>query len=305
LLYLDREDPLANQNHARLVEASSIVWTFGPPAIIDRTLRFQSNPPRASVNLDGVVIDPADVHALRAMLVEWGPQELDRRLQIESSQVDLFAGKTVLRHASGNCAAIAFGTFSDQIREWLYNSIGYAIVCTVTKSVMSINGDNWAELASEYLRSLIIGDPLDPQTEIGYIDPTCLDFLEALRQKNRSRATFYGGQRLSPIQAAPLLVHSQFDLPDFFAQEIPAYVLATRDCKDLQDGIKQLNHYATEQPRLAVSLKNIPPNQLGEEILSLHAHTILVDKPTTFLVPAFHEGNDYALLLSSGKLLAL
>jgi len=301
LLYLDREHPQANQNHAHLVEACSVVWTFGPPAIIDRTLRFQPNPPRAAVSLEGVNIDPADMHALHALLVEWGPGGLDRRLHIETSQLDLFAGKTVLRHASGNCAAITFGPFSDFTREWLYASIGYAIVCTATKSAMVVEGENWASQAAEFLKSLVIGDPLDPQTQVGYIESHCLDYLEELHQKHLAHATFFGGQRLSPTQAAPLLIHSQADLPEFFAQEIPAYILASRQCQDLPEAIDQINHFTTEPPRLAVSLMNVPRDQLSEAVLNLHAHAILIDKPTTSLLPAFHEGNDYILLLSQGR----
>ncbi len=142
------------------------------------------------------------------------------------------------------------------------------------------------------------------ETQVGYIDSNCLDFLEQLCRKNQHRATFFGGQRISQFQAAPLLVHGQADLPDFFAQEIPAYVLACRYCQDINEGIRQVTHYTHEQPRLAVSLMDFPPNQLQENISALHTQTILVNKPTTSLLYAFHEGNDYALLLSQGKLVA-
>jgi acyl-CoA reductase-like NAD-dependent aldehyde dehydrogenase len=304
LLYLDREDTQANQNHAHLVDASSVVWTFGPPAIIDRTLRYRSNPPRASVSLEGVDIDPADLHALHALLVEWGPGGLDRRLHIETNQVDLFAGKTVLRHASGNCAAITCGPFSDQTRDWLYASLGYAIVCTATKSVMLVQGENWISQAADFLESLVVGDPLNPHTQVGYIESRCLDYVEELYHKHLSRATFLGGQRLSSIQAAPLLVHSQADLPEFFAQEIPAYLLAIRQCQDLPEAIAQINRFTTERPRLAVSIMNFPQDLLSEAVLNLHAHTILIDRPSSSLLPSFHEGNDYTLLLAQGRFIA-
>lgn len=301
LLYLDRDDPAASQNHARLVDACSIVWTFGPPAVVDHTLRFQPNPPRASLSLEGVDINPADMRALHALLVEWGPSGLDRRVQVETSQVDLFAGKTVLRHASGNCTAIAYNRFTNQTRDWLYGSIGYPIVCTATKSIMVVGGEKWVKRATEFLESLVIGDPLEPQTQVGYVDSSCLDYLEGLRRKNHNQATFNGGKRISPIQAAPLLVQSQVDLPDFFAQEIPAYVLAIRVCQDLPEAIDQINHYTSDHPRLAVSLVNFPQSQLSEAVLSLNTHAILIDKPTTSLLPAFHEGNDYTLLLSQAR----
>jgi acyl-CoA reductase-like NAD-dependent aldehyde dehydrogenase len=305
LIYIDRDDPYASQNHAHLVEACSMVWTFGPPTIIDRTLRFRPKSPRTSLNLEGIDINPADLRALHALLVEWGPSGLDQRVQIETDQEDMFSEKTVLRHASGNCAAIVSGQITEQTWNWLYASIGYAIVCTATKSIMVIEGRNWIEQLVAFLESLVIGDPLDPKTQVGYIDSQCLDFLEGLRQKNQLRATFWGGQRISPIQASPLLIHSQADLPEFFAQEIPAYVLAVRDCVNLLEAIGQINHFTSDQPRLAVSLINFTQDQLKEAVLDLRAHSILIDKPTTSLFPAFHEGNDYTLLLSQSKLIAL
>jgi acyl-CoA reductase-like NAD-dependent aldehyde dehydrogenase len=134
---------------------------------------------------------------------------------------------------------------------------------------MAVRGNNWTSQAAEFLGSLVIGDPLDPQTQVGYIESHCLDYLEELRHKYSSWAIFFGGQRLSPIQATPLLVDSQADLPEFFAQEIPAYILAIRQCQDLPEAIDQINRFTTEQPRLAVSLMNIPRDQLSEAVLNL------------------------------------
>jgi acyl-CoA reductase-like NAD-dependent aldehyde dehydrogenase len=169
---------------------------------------------------------------------------------------------------------------------------------------MLVQGENWISQAADFLESLVIGDPLDPLTQVGYIESRCLDYVQELRHKHFSRATFFGGQRHSPTQATPLLVHSQADLPEFFAQEIPAYLLTIRQCTDLSEAIAQINHFTPEQPRLAVSLMHFLPNQLNEAILNLHSHAILIDKPTTSLLPPFHEGNDYALLLSQGRFIA-
>lgn len=304
LIFLDRDDPLTGQNHARLTEAASIIWTFGPQGLIDRTLRYQAEPQQASINLEGLVVSPGDTQALHALLVEWGPQGLDRRMRPRADQRDLFAGKTVLQHAAGNCAAITWGPFTERTGNWLYESIGYAIVCTATKSVMAVEGGAWSEAAAALLDSLVVGDPLDPETQVGYIDPVCLDYLAELRQKHTPRAAFLGGKRLSAIQATPLLVHSQAHLPDFFGQEIPAYVLAVRNCPHLEEAIQQVNAYTGTQPRLAVSIQDFQKDQLSESLLGLHAHTILVGQPTSRLLPAFHEGNDYALLLTQPRFIA-
>jgi hypothetical protein len=101
-----------------------------------------------------------------------------------------------------------------------YEAIAYPIACTATKSVMVIDGRDWIEEASHFLAGLVAGDPLDPATQVGYIDSGCLDTLERLRQDNSLRAHFTGGERLSAHQARPLLVASQGECPDFFAQEI-------------------------------------------------------------------------------------
>jgi hypothetical protein len=49
---------------------------------------------------------------------------------------------------------------------------------------------------------------------------------------------------------------------------------------------------------------NFPKDQLSSQVLDLRAQAILVDSPTTHLLPAFHEGNDYALLLTRGRFLS-
>jgi Aldehyde dehydrogenase family len=267
LIYLDRNGPQAAESHARLATASSVIWTFGPAAVIEPTLRYQ-------------------------------PSNQD-------SSVDLFEGKTVLQHASGNCAAVTCGPLTDEGCRQLYASIGYPIVCTATKSVMVIDSESWIEQAAEYLHSLVIGDPLDPECQVGYIEPKYLDYLESLREKTNLWGTLYGGERISPFQAAPMLVASEKEFPDFFAREIPAYVLAARPCKDLDEAIQWINHYTGDEPRLAVSFLNFQRQHLGEKILSTRAHILLVGKPTTTLVPTFHEGNDYALLLSQDRYLNL
>jgi hypothetical protein len=100
-----------------------------------------------------------------------------------------------------------------------------------------------------------------------------------------------------------LLVASQDECPDFFAQEIPAYVLAARACQDFTEAIAQINQNTGGQPRLAVSLLNFPKDQLSSQVLDLCAQAILVDRPTTRLIPAFHEGNDYSLLLTRSRFL--
>jgi hypothetical protein len=233
------------------------------------------------------------------------PDRISKSVRIEEGQEDLFAGKYLIRHGAGNCAAILWGALDEQTRDLIYPSLGYPIVCTATKSIYGIGQEPLGEELAAYIASLTAGDPLDPATEVGFADPRCLDLIADLRDKNRLHATFTGGERLSPQQARPLLVASQEDCPDFFGQEIPACLLAFRHCAVLPEAVEAINRNTGKEPRLAVSLLNIPGEQAyGAEVLSLRSHSVLIEKPTSDLLPAFHEGNDYALLLTTPKFLS-
>jgi acyl-CoA reductase-like NAD-dependent aldehyde dehydrogenase len=182
--------------------------------------------------------------------------------------------------------------------------LGYATSCTATRSIMLVDAQDWISRAAQYLAELVVDDPLDPATQVGYIDPGCLDYLSDLVTKNRLRINTYGGTRLSPVQSTPLLVASQEEVPDFFGQEIPAYVLAIRECSDLSEAVDEVNRYAgVDIDRLAVSLFHLPSDQRLATANRIKAHIVLVDLPTTTLLPFIHEGNDYALTLTRSRLL--
>jgi acyl-CoA reductase-like NAD-dependent aldehyde dehydrogenase len=321
LIYLDREDPETSASHRRLLAAGSIVWTFGPPAAIDPSLRYAPRRPSMILDLDDIAPDQSSrlpgsgyndylsmVSGLQTTgKIDIDPAQLLKSLRIEDRQEDLFAGKVVLRHGAGNCAAIMWGNLNEATRELIYPALGYPIVCTATKSIMGLAHEQLGAELSDYLASLVAGDPLDPAVQVGFVDPRCLDLIADLRTKNAFRASFTGGERLSAHQAKPLLVASQEDCPDFFGQEIPAYVLAFRRCADLSEAVETINRNTAGEPRLAVSLLNFPGEgilQVAPEVLSLRAHSILIGKPTSDLLPAFHEGNDYALLLTSPKFIS-
>lgn len=265
LLYTDRADSEHEGKHFKVVDAASIVWTFGPAESIDRTLRFE----------------PGEGGEIR----------------------DHFQGKHVMRHESGNCAAVVGGEFDDLLGKWLYESTAYSIVCTATKSVMALSDERWIRQAAEFLASLRTGDPRDPETQVGYIDPRYLDYLGDLLRKYRLDLEAYGGERLSPIQARPVLVASQDGAGEFFSQEIPAYTLAVRRCPDLITAVDAINGFTGDIPRLAVSFHRVGKAHLAEAVARVRAHTVLIDRPTSTLIPFLHEGNDYLLRLTRGKLL--
>jgi hypothetical protein len=303
LIYLDPTSPDSSQKHFKLVNAASIIWTFGPAQVIDPTLRFEMRGKRAVIDLEGLPdgIEP-DLASLKKSLAEEGLEGTLARIRLEDDLYDHFETKTVLRHEAGNCAALAWGNLDVRAREILYQSLGYSIICTAVKTLLTIDSPGYIKQTAQFISELKAGDPLDPETQVGYIQPRHLDRLEALVQANQGRAAFYGGQRLSRIQAEPLLVDSKTDLPDFFGQEIPAYVLAAGECRDLEQAAGWLNRHQYP-PRLAVTLLNSPERVRSKALQDLCCHAILVDKPTSTLAPALHEGNDYGLTFTQGRLL--
>jgi acyl-CoA reductase-like NAD-dependent aldehyde dehydrogenase len=275
--------------HFKLLDACSVAWTFGPRWLVDSRVRYESLGWRAWLALPGQdeSTDPA------SLLRSADPAEI----QVEQARQDHFADKIVLRHESTNCAAIACGALDERLKATLYQAIAYPLGCTATKSVMAVGGDGWLSAAADWLAGLVVGDPLDPHTQVGYIDPKNLETLHRLAHANRLRVQVFGGERLSEIQARPMLVTSQEDVPDFFAQEIPAYVLALQTCPSVEAAVERINGYTPDQPRLAVSLHNLPLESIPWVVSHLRAHAVLLDQPTTRMLPVFHEGNDYAARL--------
>ncbi|MEJ2710792.1 MAG: hypothetical protein P8074_24490 [Anaerolineales bacterium] len=297
LVYFEGDTPQSANKHFKLVDACSLLWTFGPDEPVERLLRYEQGAPQAIIDLSGLDLEQLDTKGLARAASERG-------FKIANERIDHFTGKQVLRHNSGNCAAIINGPVDEWLKSSLYEAINFPLGCTATKSMFWLQAPE--DLLSNlqfFLAGLKVGDPLDAQTQIGYVHPRNLDYLQAKLERNRLRLRAFGGERLSPIQARPLLVASQEELPDFFADEIPAYVLAVQSCGDPRQAIERINHYTTREPRLAVSLYRFPEAERLAAMQELRAHTVLVDLPTSRVMPAFHEGNDYALSLSAGKLI--
>jgi hypothetical protein len=304
LIYTDREDPQASQKHFKLLDASAIVWTFGPDELVDRQLRYEITGHLPLLDLSGYPDQAGDLPSLYKFLSGKNRRELEERLRVEQRRSDHFSGKLVLRHNAGNCAAVACGSFNQNMHSDLSAALGFAVSCTATRAIMLVDAQDWIIQAADYLSALVVGDPLDPATQVGYIDPRCLDYLAELVQKNRLRLRAYGGKRRSLIQADPLLVASQEEITDFLGQEIPAYVIAVRECAHVAEAIDTLNRMdISGVERLAVSFYDLPPDQRNLAATRIRAHTVLFDRPTTTLLPFLHEGNDYALALSRPRLL--
>jgi acyl-CoA reductase-like NAD-dependent aldehyde dehydrogenase len=303
LIYLDRDSADYEQKHFKIVDACSCMWTFGQPQSIDQTLRYQASERSLVLTLTGSGYDPSRPYSLKETLGHLSETEFNRSVRIEPNSVDHFKQKMVIRHESGNCAAILNGPFDKTIQELIYPSIGYANICTAMKSLMIIAESDQTMAIADMLSSLVVGDPLHPDTQVGFIDSRNLDYLSQLVKRNSLHMQMFGGERRSTFQANPLLITSQEDLPDFLGQEIPAYVLTTRNCQTVDEAIIHLNMHLDGHPRLGVSLLRLPEEQLKSTIVQIDAHIVLINKPTSLLLPAFHEGNDYVQLLTTGKMI--
>lgn len=296
LLYFESGTGESSSLHIRLVDGANFIWTFGPDSSVDHLLRYRSGPPQALIDLSGVSLDGLDDTRLRSLLVE-------RSFNVDCPLEDHFADKVVLRHNSGNCAAIAAGPLNESQKGELYEAIAFPLGCTATKSIQLVESPEWITILEEWLRSLRVGDPLDSETQVGYVYPATLDYLETVVRNNRLRAQFYGGKRLSAIQTAPLLVSAQEDMPDFFADEIPAYVLAVRNCANVQEAVRNINSATRKEPRLAVSCLGLPDAWLPAVFSEVRAHAILINQPTSRVIPSLHEGNDYPQRLLTGRMI--
>jgi acyl-CoA reductase-like NAD-dependent aldehyde dehydrogenase len=301
LVYLNPSEPDSTFKNFKLVDASSAVWTFGAAERIDPTLRFEKRGQRVNLNLDEFT-EEMDLPSVKHVLKNLGTEELLKRIRLEDEMVDHFKEKLILRHSAGNCAGIAWGDLSETTGQILYQSFACPAVCSAMKSVRVVDGGEWIQQAADLFKDLVVGDPLDPTTQVGYIAPRTLDSLEAMTTANACLISTVGGRRISAQQAEPLLVCAENEAPQFFAQEIPAYVLAARSCEDTDEAIEVINN-STSTPRLAVTLLNAPSSQKLPVLLKLNTHAVLVNQPTSQFTPLLHEGNDYLLELSKARLL--
>lgn len=293
--------------HFRLLDACRVVWTFGPETFVDQALRYEQLGRRAVVDVPEE-LSPADL----------AHQVAQGRYELEENRRDAFAGKLVLRHSAGNCAAILRGPLDEAMKASLAAAAGFPTGCTATRSAWLVESEDAFEELADYFAGLKVGDPLDCSTQVGLIDPQVLDHLEGLVKAGAAGLRLSGGERLSRHQARPLLVSDRTAGRDRAATEgplqpaqtllegeMPAYVLSVRCCSSLETAAEALNRAAGKELRLAVSLQRFKREEWLPYAARLLAWTVLIDRPTTEVVPVYHEGNDYALLLRSRRLLVL
>ncbi len=260
LLCWDTSKPGARKLNFDLVDASTAVWAFGDSVTVDNILRFEE--------------------------VGGG------------HKIDHFSDKIVLRHGSGRAAAICDesinrGNAAGIITE---SALNWPIGCNSLKAVFDAN-DKHEELLGilhERFRKMVVGDPMDKKTDVGYANPKTLEYVfnKISQLKMIGLVDQRCGELLSDVQSTPILLNTKDKYSNFLSKEYPVYILAVKECASFNEAVDEVNESAGNSKRISVSVFS----EEEEKVLRtfLKAHHIKRFRPTTELDALFcHEGNDY------------
>ena len=190
--------------------------------------------------------------------------------------------------------------------------------CVSTKSVVVVGDglDVLVSLLGRKCEGAVVGNPLNTDTTVGYVDEKLLDHVEQVvkGQTDFSYAQCYNPfTRMSRVQMRPLLVH--LPRPDaespFVSHELP-YTLALMSVPTFDDAVRFVNEtgmHLPEKKSMAVSLYAKEPSfdayvQRNPERLKLltdlKTYMLCYNRPSTSLSPRLrHQGVDLAGFLSS------
>lgn len=302
LVYFDSQGADSAGKHFKLLEACSTFWVYGSDQTVDETLRFEHLGNKLIIPAEDIEVSDPENPNYHETIAQLSPRALKELITVERNSVDHFKNKRVLRHGTGNCATIFQGEFDENTADFLYRSTAYTIGCNTTKTGMLVNAPNWAADANDYLQSLTVGDPLDPATEVGFVHPVNLEYLENLIEKNSQSIKVSGFKKYSDHQCSPLVIETQSEIPALFTREISAFVLGLKKHETVHSAMEDINHYSPHIRRLAVSLYNLPENEIAAAIRQAHSFAVFVNEPTTHVISYYHEGNDYPSLIADRKL---
>lgn len=249
----------AARNNFSLVDGSGIVWPFGSNDTVDNLLRFEP------------VGDNGEY------------------------RVDHFSGKIVLRHGSGNSSVVVDTPYKLSYGQTIgKDAFGWYIGCNKANSGFAV-GDSHrrlmrhlADIASE----LVVGNPLDPATDIGYTDSKLVDRLCArIDELGRSGLlqVVYGGERKGEQQITPMVAETNDPLSEGFRNEISAPTFIAMRTDSFRDAVEKLKS-STDGRRLSVAIhsdKYLDTNDIP-------AYHVRVNDSTMEVEPLDHEGHDYA-----------
>lgn len=304
VLFFDTGNPRSKDYNFKICDKAAVIWPFGDDNTVDNILRIEK---RNVLDIDKFTNDKkiADIRKeFPKFLAELQKTEKSLDSYILAQNIDHFANKFVLRHASGRCAGILDDDFDVSLAAKLImdSSMRYPIGCNSMKSVFAVGPafDKLAEtLKKEFsLLDKHVSDPLDPETEVGYIDENTALFLDKrikeLKMLNLI-SILHGGQKIGRFQASPLLVSTNDVNSELLINEISGYILCLTKVNSFEEAISQINRISKDNPKLAVSYFT---NNTENMKMHVNAHHVKINYLTTDIDGIVHEGNDYIMQLT-------
>lgn len=304
VIFFDSENPKSKENNFKICDEAAVIWPFGNEDTIDNLIRIEK---RDVLNIDKFMKDKEIVDIQKEFpkfLVELQKAENSLDTYMLTQTIDHFASKLVLRHASGRCAGILDSDFDvDHAAKLIMDSsMRYPISCNSMKSVFVVESafDKLVKNLEHEFNALdkYTSNPLNSETEVGYIDQKTALFLEKrIDELKRLQlvSILHGGRKINSNQFTPLLVSTNDINSELLINEIPAYILCLIKVSSFEDAVSQINKISQHNPKLAVSYFTNNPNNMR---LYVNAHHVKINYLTTDIDGIIHEGNDYIMQLT-------
>ncbi len=305
ILFLNSENPKSKKYNFKICDEAMAIWPFGDENTVDNLLRFETHgvfDVEKFLSEKGISNVQKDFPKILAEL-EKSKNSVDTYMLNQT--IDHFASKVILRHASGRCTGILDDDFDLNIAAKMVidSSMRYPIGCNSMKSLFVVESvfDKFANILKKEFAKLDkqTSDPLNPDTEVGYVGKDVAMFLE--KRLNELKllqhvSILHGGKKVSPMQLTPLLVSTNDINSELLINEISGYILCLTKVKSFEEGIAHINRLSQDSPRLAVSYFTSNPNNMKTHV---SAHHVKVNYLTTDLDGIIHEGNDYIMQLTT------
>ena len=233
ILTFDTAKKDAQKKNFKLVEGSSIIWVFGDDETVDNTLRFDK---KRYFDLESfysqIKINPeSDFNNFLDAIKKDQKPFLDN---ITSISKDYFSQKTVLRHASGRCSGVLNSDFNLKRASEIIvdSSLNYPIGCNSMKSLHVVQSayDEIISDLKERFAERKVGDPLNKDTDVGYISKQTLDYVDKRARELSFLKLLHidsDYKRMSDVQSTPLLCSTKDVHSEFLSKEYSAYERTT------------------------------------------------------------------------------
>ena len=305
VVFFDSNNSDSSYHNFKICDEAAVIWPFGDENTVDNLLRLERH---TKFDIERF-LKHKHIKDLKKEFTKFTTEiqnsthnSINQYLVTET--VDHFSSKLVLRHASGRCAGILDSDFDLNIATKLIidSSMRWPIGCNSMKSVFVVESvfDEIAERLKKEFKLLDknAANPLNKNTEVGYVDRKTVSFLEKrlneLKVLNHIKI-LYGGREINPFQLTPFLISTNDFNSELLINEIPGYILCLTKVKSFYDAVAQINKLTDNNFKLAVSYFT---NNKENMRLPINAHHIKINDLTTNIEGIVHEGNDYIMQLT-------